>query len=276
MKQLGIFALAFFAAFALAAPVAFAQEQVTVVKKSGERISGQLVDLNAGGFALRVDGQERQIPKGDVAVIEFGSSSSFPAGEVSQVSGDQGLLVLRNGQVHRGTLYDVGGTQPLRITFQIGSEQRDFQSSEVARIYLARPDQAVPTTGQAQPPSAGPGVIRVMANQQWTPANLTVRRGQIVRFESSGEITLSQDANDKAQPAGSFNQRYAENAPLPRAFAGALIGRIGNGEPFAIGNQAQVTMPASGPLFLGINDDHVGDNGGYFTVRLMTGSAIRR
>ena len=50
------------------------------------------------------------------------------------------------------------------------------------------------------------------------------------------------------------------------AFAGALIGRINSGAPFAIGNQETVRMPASGTLYLGINDDNVSDNSGHFQV----------
>jgi len=49
---------------------------------------------------------------------------------------------------------------------------------------------------------------------------------------------------------------------------GALIGRVGNnGKPFAIGMQTQpLPMPASGRLFLGVNDNELGDNSGAFTV----------
>ena len=48
--------------------------------------------------------------------------------------------------------------------------------------------------------------------------------------------------------------------------AGALIGRIGNGAPFAIGNQTSIVAPASGVLFLGVNDDGFADNQGNFQV----------
>ena len=48
-----------------------------------------------------------------------------------------------------------------------------------------------------------------------------------------------------------------------------LIGLVGKGEPFAIGESAQpVTMPVSGRLYLGVNDDHVPDNSGNFVVRI--------
>jgi hypothetical protein len=55
--------------------------------------------------------------------------------------------------------------------------------------------------------------------------------------------------------------------PDPTAPVGALIGKIGNSAPFAIGMQTQPsTMFASGRLMLGINDNELGDNGGFYTV----------
>jgi len=48
---------------------------------------------------------------------------------------------------------------------------------------------------------------------------------------------------------------------------GALIGKVGNGRPFAIGTQSQpLPMPASGRLMLGVNDNALDDNSGSFTV----------
>jgi hypothetical protein len=66
--------------------------------------------------------------------------------------------------------------------------------------------------------------------------------------------------------AGSLLQRYAANAPLPKAFAGALIGRIDSGQPFGIGDQTSIVAPAGGLLYLGINDDVLADNSGQFQV----------
>ena len=57
--------------------------------------------------------------------------------------------------------------------------------------------------------------------------------------------------------------------PLQGVPAGALIGRVGSGAPFAIGtNTAPITMPANGPLMLGINDDVLNDNSGSYSVNL--------
>jgi hypothetical protein len=94
-----------------------------------------------------------------------------------------------------------------------------------------------------------------------------VRKGQTITFATSGEVQLSDDANDIANPDGSKNARYATGAPIRNVLAGALIGRIGpNGQPFAIGNQSSIVAPAAGILYLGVNDDGFADNKGMFQV----------
>ncbi len=111
--------------------------------------------------------------------------------------------------------------------------------------------------------------ITVPANQQWTPTGIRVSQGDRLQIQASGRITLRpNDPKDVAIPPGSLEQRYAPNAPMPRAFAGALIGRIDNGQPFGIGNLTSIVAPASGLLYLGINDDVLTDNTGQFTVTI--------
>lgn len=246
--------------------VAQAQESATLVMRSGERINCQLVDLGGVGFTIRVNGQERQVPTNDVAVIDFTGATMTDA-DWALASGGQQVLWLRNGQTVQGQLYDIGGTTPLKITFKTSSGDREFSSSEIGRIVLSRPDNVVATTGtQAQlAPGTGPG-IAVSARQAWTPTGLTVRKGEVVTFNTTGEVQLSTDASDIATAAGAKSARYAPNSPMPRILAGALIGRIGNGAPFPIGNQTSIAMPAAGQLFLGINDDELGDNQGEFRV----------
>ncbi len=206
----------------VAAGLAYAQENATLTLKSGERISGQLVDMGGVGFTVRVNGADRQIPTGDVAVIEFGGGD-MSAADWAKVSGGQQLVWLRNGQTVEGSLYDIGGTQPLRITVKTSSGDREFSSSEVSRIVLARPNNtaAVATTG-----SASGSAITVPARQQWTPTGIYVQRGQVVTFQTSGQVQLSGDANDIATVDGAKSQRYASRAPIPRSLAGALIGRV--------------------------------------------------
>ena len=115
------------------------------------------------------------------------------------------------------------------------------------------------------------GTFVVAANRQWTPTGIRVNQGDVLRFSSTGEIRFTGDANDRAGVAGSPAHKFVSGAPLPAALAGALIGRIDNGLPFGIGDQSTITVPASGLLYLGTNDDNVNDNSGQFQVVISFG-----
>ena len=109
----------------------------------------------------------------------------------------------------------------------------------------------------------------VRATDFWTDTGINVRAGQPLTFSASGTIRLSTNPDDVAVPRGAKSGRQAQNMPVPDAVAGALIARVGNSRPFLIGDQTgPVRMPASGRLYLGINDDHVDDNGGMFRVTI--------
>ena len=115
MGRFWVLASSFALTLALAGPTT-ASQSATVVLRSGERISGELVDMGGSGFELRVGGASRRVPTGDVAVIDFSGGSSFPDAEVNQIPAGQHLVVLSSGQVVAGNLFDIGGTQPLRIS----------------------------------------------------------------------------------------------------------------------------------------------------------------
>ena len=247
--------------------VAQAQENATFTLRSGEHLSGQLMDLGGVGFTVKINGVEKQIPTNDVAVINFAGGSPSDA-DWAKVSNGQQVVALKSGDAVTGQLYDVSGSSPLKITFKTASGDREFSSNEIARIILARPANTVATSGSnaALAPATGSG-ISVSPKQAWTSTGLTVRKGEVLTFNASGEVQLSTDANDIATPFGSKTGRKAANAPVPSALAGALIGRIGtNGQPFGIGSGVSVPMPAAGQLFLGINDDGLDDNQGEFRV----------
>lgn len=251
---------------ALAAP-ALAQRSATVVLRSGERVSGDLVDYSNRGFTIRVNGRQRDIAAGEVAAVEFAGERALNSDMTAKLNAGQQFIVLSNGQIVEGRLYDIGGTNPLRITLDTSSGRHNYNSNEVAAIYLATPATGAVATSGTQSTAAVPGAIVIPGNTQWTPTAITVKAGETLRFQSSGEVRFTPDANDRAHPAGSFEQKFVPNAPLPWAFAGALIGKIGNnGQPFAIGDQTSVRMPASGQLFFGINDDNFSDNSGAFQV----------
>jgi hypothetical protein len=263
--------------------VAQAQESATLTLRSGERLSGQLIDLNASGFTVRVNNEERQVPKNDVAVIDFAGGTMSSADWAKVPSGQQ-MVWLRNGQMVTGQLFDIGGTSPLRLTFKTDSGDRDLTSAEVGRIVLAHTDAAAAGASSNSSAASTTGTgntasVVVSAKQRWTTTGITVRRGETLTFNTTGEVRLSASGDDVASPAGSASGKMGAQAPLPTSLAGALIGRIGNGRPFGIGNQTSIPAPAAGQLFLGINDGQLDDNSGEFRVEITrsgTGDPVRR
>jgi hypothetical protein len=259
---------AFCVAALLLTGAAYAQDSATLTLRSGAKVSGSLVDLGGVGYTMRVNGTERQIPQNDVAVIDFTGGTMSDA-DWAKFNGTS-QIVLRNGQTIDGSLYDIGGTSPLRLTIRTSNGERELSSSEVARIVISRPENAVPTTGIGVIPDtpAVSGAVTVQANQTWTSTGITVKRGQRVSFTTTGQVQLSDDVNDIANGNGATSGRKAVGAPVPAAAAGALVGRVGtNGAAFPIGHgQQSVVMPAAGVLYLGVNDDQVADNRGNFQV----------
>ena len=259
-----------------AAPSAVPEVQATVVMKSGERHNGTNPRHrpDKGEFALRKSlAEEFRVPGDTVAYIDFGGTPDVDP----QISGSQYAAVLRNGTIYRGQLIEMGHTNPSDTSSEYlvifrddkGQEHR-WPSGQVGRVYFSGGTTAGTsgagsgTTGS----TAGASGLVISAKQQWTPTGITVRRGEVLTFNATGQIQLSGDNNDVAVPAGTRTPRYAANAPMPRELAGALIGRIGNGQPFGVGNLTSITMPAAGVLFLGINDDDLNDNSGEFRVEI--------
>ena len=124
------------------------------------------------------------------------------------------------------------------------------------------------TVGAISGQAVNAQTFRVNSQQRWLDSGITVRAGDVITFQSSGQIQMSDNAQDVANPAGALSHRMAPDAPISGVYAGALIGKIGIYSPIAIGNQNQITAPVSGVLYLGVNDDHLPDNRGEFVVNV--------
>jgi hypothetical protein len=262
---------------ALGAAQAFAQT-ATVVMRNGDRVRADVRDMGRD-FVFHVDGQVRHVPLGDVVLLDFsGDGRNIPVEELTRANAANGYVIMRNGEQFNASLKDLMGN-PLIAVFTNG---RRANLSDVSRVYFGSvsnvagfPSLGTGTSGTPPPPdrpSDAPLRARsvvVPGNVQWSNAGFSVRRGQRIRFEPSGEVRLSFNGDDISRPAGALSFRFAKTAPIPTIPAGALIGRVGNGQPFSIGDTTQVfEMPENGRLFLGINDDHVADNSGNYVVRV--------
>jgi hypothetical protein len=252
------------------------QERATLLLSSGERVSGEVIDVGGADFTVRVSGQERRIPRGQVALIDFVGNAPADA-DLDERGGP--LVVLRNGERFEATLYDIAGTHPLRLTFDTPGGRRELTSNDVARIHLIRSPRPLETRSEEPLPVTRSGEVRparrrlvnpvtrtVPANAAWTDTGIDVREGDVIHFQADGIVRLSADGTDTAHADGSDKGRRLSEGPLPGESAGALVGRIDNSQPFRIGRDASVPMPEAGRLFLGTNDDHVDDNSGEFIV----------
>lgn len=264
---------------------ATADDRITVMLRSGEKLAGRYDGFANGQFYLDTDAEDRRIPLGDIALIDLtGGASGMPESELSQARGATHLLVTRDGGTSKGNLVRFEGSRVNEgsdiayVVFRTESgEERRVAMRDVARVYLGNFPGGAPGTATTQPtnPNApaqtvgGETAIALPANVQWIDTGLTVRQGQALTITATGEITLSGNPNDKANPNGALDGHRTASAPLPQTLAGALIGRIGSGQPFGIGaGPASIAAPATGRLFLGINDDVMGDNTGQFTVKV--------
>lgn len=142
--------------------------------------------------------------------------------------------------------------------------QRDLDRNGI----LTRREYDVTGGNAGAGPASGAGsqVVHVNPQMRWNDAAIQVRAGDVLTFDASGSITMSDNAADTATPAGSTTGRRAPDAPILNQLAGGLLARIDSYGPIWVGARRTVTMPVSGRLYLGVNDDHLPDNHGEFLV----------
>jgi hypothetical protein len=253
-----------------------APERVNFILTNGERASGTVAshggqneNLINGYLNIATSDKDQTFPVDQVAVIDFTGGQPQPA-ELAQLGAGQ-MLVMRDGTTQQGRFVNMIGGDTLLWDNQSGQRQT-YAIRDVSRVYL-NPQSArtvfnfngagAPVATSGQMPSTQ---IHVDATQAWTDTGITVNAGDRVVFNASGQIAYGRSAGQTADPNGNPAEKRA-NYPDPTVPVGALIGKVGNSAPFAIGMQTQpLAMPASGRLMLGVNDNELGDNSGFYTV----------
>lgn len=271
-------------ALGLSVAVVTALADVTFVLNNGQRQSGTLVYKGTGDIGLVTGGQERMFPINDVALIIYNDGDPRP-NELAALPENNNppdlerhTLVLRNGRIIKGKVWH---WNPDSVVLDNASGRATYNANDIARLYLAGPDvrrlfpEASQQTGTAGVGGGGrlargaPQVtVRVEANQPWTDTGIVVRAGERVAFRATGTINVVADVSTGPEGHGAKPGQAA--FPVPAMNLGGLIGRVGNGRPFAIGaSTTAMPVPASGRLFLGVNDDHHADNSGSFEVQIF-------
>jgi hypothetical protein len=258
-----------------------AQTNATIVMRSGERRPAQNIGFFDGRMLIvRTSFEEEpRIPVEDVAYIDFGGA---PDRQVDVRGGE--AVMLRSGRMLRGEVTRIAHTDqndprsPYLVTFRTAGGEQQITGNEIGRIYFNGDVAASGVSGTSgrnrgyggfgSAPSGATRVIAVSPRQRWTATGLNVQSGDRLQFRSSGEIRLNRQGDLVASPDGAQGGQHDPQSPMPQTLVGALIGRIGNAPPFGIGTMTEVQMPATGQLFLGVNDGDLNDNDGSFRVEI--------
>ena len=116
--------------------------------------------------------------------------------------------------------------------------------------------------------SGSSSTITVSANADWTDTGITVHKGQQLAISADGQVTLEPGLT--TGPDGDNSRRQGSIPVLPGIGLGALLGRIGDGQPFAVGYGLAVTASTDGEVSLCVNDMARQDDTGQYIVHVQT------
>lgn len=189
-------------------------------------------------------------------------------------------LTLRDGRRLQGTLLSIRDGvvefEAQRSGFFGGRERLRLDRDDIVQIDFERERDRADSGGPGRdrddvgrggrPMGLRERDVRVDARVAWTDTSIVVRPGQAVYFAARGKVRWGPGRQDG--PEGERDSPRNSGRPIPSRPAAALIGRIGDDEAaFFIGNGDEgVRMRSGGKLYLGINDDYLGDNNGTFDV----------
>lgn len=257
----------------------------TIHLKNGSVLKGKVISFADDLFVVMLDtGSARYMSRamiymGDVARIEFDSSQNVTsdsgndaasANSNDKPSGDNGSSILPSVaqprvEIAKNSL-PLSGEQPRTGDTQPPAREPEQPQPDPASTSSTR----VPEKAETEPaPRKLTGMVRtanidVIATRDWTSTGLIVKRGDLIRINANGSVTLNPDTEQISGPEGS-------DTPDPRKLmpdrpTGALIGVIGadNDDFIFIGRSAEFTAVRDGLLFLSINEGTLSDNQGSY------------
>ena len=125
-----------------------------------------------------------------------------------------------------------------------------------------------PAKNSAPPPKQEKYVARLNTTLN---TDVVIERGNRVDFSAEGVISFGFFAGEGGPEGINFGTLYNY---FDQYKHGALIGRIGNGNWFRIGQGGYLVSSSTGLLQLGVNDNKSGDNTGHFTVKITVTKSV--
>jgi hypothetical protein len=177
------------------------------------------------------------------------------------------------GMFHLGAMYEKGWGVARNPNEALGYYRKAAAAGDpdaTRRLNELRSQPALPALRKTS--------IRIAANLPWTDTGIDLKKGDQVSVAATGLVRLTSDGRlAPAPPAGllpncasaaSLYGRPAGTFPAPNLPCWSLLGRIiGRASMLLeIGKNTTFTVVGEGRLYLGPNDDSVGDNSGSWTA----------
>jgi hypothetical protein len=126
-------------------------------------------------------------------------------------------------------------------------------------------------------------MIEVNSKRVWTETGITLTKGDKVEIRASGKVTWDPALSSigiSGPDGGSWTPRQVsrpDQFPAPDLPIASLIGKVGKGKPFLVGDRVTFTADRNGELYLGLNDRQAPgafeDNSGSFTASIIINRA---
>jgi hypothetical protein len=241
-------------AFALVFAVTVPVLADTIRLKDGSVIRGQIVSFKNEQFTILVGGGSRGRKSQITVYMEDVESIDFDS------NGNASNQDSANSQTYQ---------QPTNPPYQPPVNQQPVNNTPINQPTNQQPtNPSTQPTNNASNPTFFPINLKVRgdnASNGWTNSGLVVRRGQRLRINANGRISLG--AGRFTAPDGLANipdrDKLMRNQPT-----GGLICVIGddNDDFIFIGKSRDFVAQRDGVLFLGVNEGNLGDNSGTFDV----------
>lgn len=235
----------------------------------------QLIEVAVSGLAawtdtgidLRVDEHVAVTATGLVA--HGGDGEHGPAGDPALTSFAANVVNCVGHVALIGRLGETGDP------FYVGPDT-SFVATSAARLFLGVNDTGVDNNAGSFAAEVATGLryasvarqsLNVPGTAAWTDTGIDLAAGQQLTITASGTVIHATGTNDGCDPGGepATSGHGANVVGCPNH--AALIGKIGDaGAPFLVGRTMSVPAGAAGRLFLGINDNDLGNNGGAYAA----------
>ncbi len=244
----------------------------TIRLKDGSVIRGQIVGFRDQQFTVLIGGGARgrrsqvTIYIEDVDTIEFDAAAAAAgAGGASTSSPASTAGTDDNATYREPSRTPTLSTDPARTSTGGGAPSTTGNTSRTASTPASTSTSTSSTGGS---PSFFQVPVRVRADNSsngWTNSGLVVRRGQRLRINATGRVSLGQQ---RFSTPGGLPRINDEGKLMRNEPTGALIAVIGddNDEFILVGANREFTSTRDGVLFLGVNEGNLGDNSGTFDV----------